>query len=68
MGPSKFPNGSLPGLPAGINFAPGNAPKAFATLHKLRPKVRSWPREWWDGWFDHWGGEHHTTDAKAAGR
>jgi beta-galactosidase len=36
-GPDLIPNGSLPGFMAGINFAPGNAPKSFATLHKLRP-------------------------------
>ncbi len=64
-GPEQIPNGSLPGLPAGINFAPGNAPKAFATLHKLRPDGPFMATEWWDGWFDHWGGEHHTSDPKA---
>jgi len=63
-GPEQIPNGSLPDLPAGINFAPGNAPKAFATLHKLRPEGPFMATEWWDGWFDHWGGEHNTTDAK----
>jgi beta-galactosidase len=64
-GPELIPNGSLPDLPTGINFAPGNAPKAFATLHKLRPDGPFMATEWWDGWFDHWGGEHHTTDANA---
>jgi len=64
-GPEQIPNGSLPGLPAGINFAPGNAPKAFATLRQLRPEGPFWATEWWDGWFDHWGGQHHTTDARA---
>ncbi|MGD0346584.1 MAG: beta-galactosidase family protein [Terracidiphilus sp.] len=63
-GPKQIPNGSLPDLPAGINFAPGNAPKAFATLHQLRPEGPFMATEWWDGWFDFWGGEHHTTDAK----
>ncbi len=64
-GPTLIPNGSLPGLPAGINFSPGEAPQAFATLHKLRPDGPFMATEWWDGWFDHWGGEHHTTDAKS---
>jgi beta-galactosidase len=64
-GPEQIPNGSLPDLPAGINFSPGNAPKAFAALHKLRPEGPFMATEWWDGWFDHWGGPHHTTDAKA---
>jgi len=64
-GPEQIPNGSLPDLPAGINFAPGGAANAFATLHKLRPEGPFMATEWWDGWFDHWGGEHHTLDAKA---
>jgi len=63
-GPEQIPNGSLPDLPAGINFSPGNAPKSFAALRKLRPEGPFMATEWWDGWFDHWGGEHHTTDAK----
>ncbi len=63
-GPDKIPNGSLPDLPAGINFEPGNAPKSFGMLHKLRPEGPFMATEWWDGWFDHWGGPHHTTDAK----
>ncbi len=64
-GPEEIPNGSLPELPAGINFSPGNAPQGFATLHKLRPEGPFMATEWWDGWFDHWGDHHHTTDAKA---
>ncbi|HTW79961.1 MAG TPA: glycoside hydrolase family 35 protein [Terracidiphilus sp.] len=64
-GPEEIPNGSLPELPAGINFSPGEAPQAFATLHKLRPEGPFMATEWWDGWFDHWGEHHHTTDAKA---
>jgi beta-galactosidase len=64
-GPEQIPNGSLPELPAVINFSPGNARQAFATLHKLRPDGPFMAGEWWDGWFDFWGGPHHTTDAKA---
>jgi beta-galactosidase len=64
-GPEQIPNGSLPELPAGINFSPGNAPQGFATLHKLRPEGPFMATEWWDGWFDHWGDHHHTTDAAA---
>jgi beta-galactosidase len=64
-GPEELSNGSLPELPAGINFPPGEAPKAFATLRKLRPAGPFWATEWWDGWFDHWGDKHHTTDAKS---
>ncbi len=64
-GPEQIPNGSLPELPAVVNFAPGNAKHAFETLHKLRPNQPIMAGEWWDGWFDFWGGPHHTTDAKA---
>jgi beta-galactosidase len=64
-GPEEIPNGSLPDLPAGINFSPGEAPQAFATLRKLRPAGPFWATEWWDGWFDHWGDHHHTTNAKS---
>jgi beta-galactosidase len=64
-GPELVPNGSLPELPAVVNFAPGGAKQAFATLHKLRPNQPIMAGEWWDGWFDYWGGPHHTTDAKA---
>jgi beta-galactosidase len=63
-GPEHIPDGSLPDLPAGINFAPGNAPKAFAALHQLRPEGPFMATEWWDGWFDYWGGKHHALDAK----
>src|SRR5580658_2228624 len=64
-GPEELSNGSLPDLPAGINFPPGEAPKALSTLRKLRPAGPFWATEWWDGWFDHWGDRHHTTDAKS---
>ena len=64
-GPEQVPNGSLPELPAVVNFAPGAAKHALETLHKLRPDGPIMAGEWWDGWFDFWGGPHHTTDAKA---
>jgi beta-galactosidase len=64
-GPENIPNGSLPELPAVINFAPGEAKNAFATLHKMRPEGPFMAGEWWDGWFDYWGGKHHVTNAKA---
>lgn len=64
-GPEQVPNGSLPELPAVVNFAPGNAKQAFEALHKLRPHQPIMAGEWWDGWFDYWGGPHHTTNANA---
>lgn len=63
-GPSKIPNGSLPELPAVINFGTGDAERSFAVLHKLRPDGPSMSGEYWAGWFDHWGEGHHRTDGK----
>jgi beta-galactosidase len=63
-GPEKVPNGSLPELPAAINFGPGESQKGFATLKKLRPQGPFMNSEYWDGWFDHWGAKHASTDAK----
>jgi len=61
-GPEQIPKGSLPELPAVINFGPGEAAKAFDTLHKLRPNGPFMSGEYWDGWFDHWGGPHARTN------
>jgi beta-galactosidase len=70
-GPVQISNGSLPGLPVGINFGgekDGDAKDAFATLKKYRPNGPFFNSEYWAGWFDHWGGKHaHTnTDAQLA--
>ena len=35
-GPEQVPNGSLPGLPAVINFGTGDAKQGFETLKKLQ--------------------------------
>jgi beta-galactosidase len=64
-GADELPNGSLPELPAVINFGSGDAKAEFAKLAKLRPNGPRMCGEYWDGWFDHWGGKHHTTDAAA---
>jgi beta-galactosidase len=64
-GPEQIPNGSLPGLPAVINFGTGDAKKGFATLKKLRPEGPFMTGEYWAGWFDHWGEHHHTTAVAA---
>ena len=63
-GPEKLTDGSLPELPAVINFGPGEAKDGFALLHKLRPGGPFMAGEYWDGWFDHWGEKHHVTDAR----
>src|SRR5579875_140186 len=63
-GPEQLPRGSLPELPAVINFAPGEAQKSFATLKKLRPQGPYMTGEYWDGWFDHWGAPHAHTNGQ----
>jgi beta-galactosidase len=57
-GPEQVPRGSLPELPAVINFGPGNAQEGFAKLKQLRPDGPMMTGEYWDGWFDHWGAPH----------
>ncbi|WP_263379272.1 glycoside hydrolase family 35 protein [Granulicella paludicola] len=61
-GPEQLPKGSLPELPAVINFGTGDAEKAFATLAKERPDGPKMSGEYWAGWFDHWGEKHQVTD------
>ncbi len=63
-GPEEVPGGSLPDLPVGINFGPGEAQAGFATLKKLRPDGPFFNSEYWDGWFDHWGAPHAHTNAQ----
>lgn len=63
-GPEEVPNGSLPELPAVINFGGGGAKDGFALLHKMRPNGPFMAGEYWAGWFDHWGEKHHTTDPR----
>ena len=64
-GPEQVPNGSLPELPAVINFGTGDAREGFASLKKLRPDGPFMSGEYWAGWFDHWGERHHTTAVAA---
>jgi beta-galactosidase len=64
-GADELSNGSLPELPAVINFGSGSAKDEFAKLAKIRPNAPRMCGEYWDGWFDHWGGKHHTTDPTA---
>lgn len=60
--PTDLPMGSLPELPAVINFGTGDAEKSFAKLESLRPAGPRMSGEYWAGWFDHWGEKHHQTD------
>ncbi len=57
-GVGNVTRGSLPELPAVINFGPGHAQKDFAKLKQLRPNGPMMTGEYWDGWFDHWGAPH----------
>ena len=61
-GVEQIPRGSLPELPAVINFGSGEAKKTFAALKSVRPNGPFMSGEYWAGWFDHWGEKHHTTD------
>jgi len=62
-GPEELPDGTLPDLPAVVNFGPGEARKSFAALHQFRPKQPLMAGEYWDSWFDSWGKPHQRTDA-----
>jgi beta-galactosidase len=62
-GGDQLKAGTLPDLPAVVNFGPGSAKEEFAKLKKFRPGAPLMSGEYWDGWFDHWGREHHDTDA-----
>jgi len=61
-GPEQLPNGTLAGVPAVVNFGPGETKEAFAALAKFRPGQPLMAGEYWAGWFDHWGGKHAATD------
>ena len=63
-GPEQIPNGSLPELPAVINFGTGEAKNSFAVLDSLRPDGPHMSGEYWAGWFDHWGEKHHETNGR----
>ena len=59
----QIPDGSLPELPAVVNFGTGEAKASFDLLRKYRPNGPFMAGEYWAGWFDHWGEAHQTPDA-----
>ena len=59
-GPTLIPKGSLPELPAVINFGTGEAKDSFAEYATIRPNGPRMSGEYWAGWFDHWGDPHET--------
>jgi beta-galactosidase len=64
-GPDVLAKGSLPELPAAVNFGAWDsdaAEKSFTTLKRLRPDGPFFNSEFWAGWFDHWGSPHASTD------
>lgn len=63
-GYDEFAKGTIAGTSAVVNFAPGDAHKAFEELHKFQPQGPFMAGEYWDGWFDHWGKRHANTNAK----
>lgn len=62
-GDVQLPNGTLPDLPAVVNFGTGGAENAFKRLAAFRPDGPMMTGEYWAGWFDHWGRRHSTTNA-----
>ncbi len=67
-GGAQLPNGTLPDLPAVVNFGTGGAEDSFARLEAFRPDGPLMNGEYWAGWFDQWGGPHHTTNAARQAR
>lgn len=66
-GPGQLPAGTLPDLPAVVNFGPGGARRAFAALRAFRPDGPLMSGEYWAGWFDQWGRPHaHTNGDRQA--
>jgi beta-galactosidase len=62
-GAEELTRGSLPEMPAAVDFGTGDAEHSFALYRKLRPKGPYFCAEYWAGWFDHWGAKHQHTDA-----
>ena len=62
-GADELAAGTLPELPAVVNFGPGEAKEEFAKLAKFRPGAPMMSGEYWAGWFDHWGTAHETRDS-----
>ena len=59
----QLPNGTLPELPAVVNFGGGQAKSELAKYEAFRPNGPRMVGEYWAGWFDHWGNNHQKTDA-----
>ena len=64
--PVELQGGTLPDLPAAINFGQGDPAPEFARFARFRQGATRMCGEYWDGWFDHWGEEHHMTSPEEA--
>lgn len=62
-GADRLTEGSLPGLPAAVDFGTGDAERSFALYKKIDPHGPYFCAEYWAGWFDHWGARHEHSDA-----
>jgi beta-galactosidase len=60
-GDVQLPAGTLPGVPAVVNFGQGGADSSFARLQRFRPAGPLMSGEYWAGWFDQWGRPHAQT-------
>ncbi len=67
-GPDKknLEGGTLPDLPAAINFGQGDPSPEFAKFAGFRQGVPRLCGEYWAGWFDHWGERHRATSPEGA--
>ena len=63
-GAGRFAAGGLPGVPAVVNFGPGEAKEAFSKLKEFEPGMPLMSGEYWDGWYDQWGKPHQVRDQK----
>src|SRR5205807_1401317 len=66
-GADKLAGGTLPGVPAAINFGATDSPaKLFETFSRFRRGAPQICGEFWVGWFDAWGEKHHTVPVQRA--
>lgn len=63
--PGDLARGSLPGVPASVNFG-SRAEAGLAALRARQPSGPLMVGEFWNGWFDRWGGIHVVRDAESA--
>lgn len=66
-GASMLTEGSLPGIPAGINFGTFDRSEAERAFKQRADKGFTGPAfcsEFWAGWFDHWHETHATTSTE----